>query len=260
MFWRHETSKDWLEARKYYLNASNIADLMPYTPTGRKRTITDLDRMKLWVAKQNMITDDEVVSTGMAARGHILEPFAIDAYNECYRDRGAELSHWDDVVITDGVCAFSPDALDVKNIYDSSVVKLGYTDMCLDNCHELGEVKCYNAERHIETAYTDKMQLKERWQIAMAMHVVPQIKIGRLILFNPGLPIEYRLFVHRYDRTELVDELAAIEKVALEWMDFCDSGVEAFTTPTLVMGPESEERIVSILEEESKIDPIMKGM
>lgn len=223
MEWEHKCSLEWLKARQDYLTASEIRVLLPYTKTGRPRTITEMDYLKVMSSKLVTLSEEDCISHGAAARGHLLEPWAVEALNNALIEYNGPVNAtyfhwWDDklVMLPDRDIAFSPDALDMSQ-KDMPVV-VDATDMPIT---ALAEVKCYGTERHIITAYTEKDQLEERWQIATAMALLDTIEHAYLVLFNPSM-ISRRLFVIEFKRHELDKEIDAILDVEQKWSKFVD--------------------------------------
>ena len=213
--WFHKVDLDWLKARQSYLSATDIKQLLPVTKTGRERKVTDEDYLKVKSSKMVRLTEADCESTGPAARGHILEPYAIEMWNEAYgRAIGETLYHWDDVVCTSAerVLGFSPDALNFKQDPDVG------PDVVLADVEYIGEVKSYGPDRHIACGYTPKEKLEERWQIAAAMATYPSIDHSWLIFYNPSMVMQ--MFVVRYGREELADEIDICLQIAEKWYDF----------------------------------------
>lgn len=201
----------WLQRRRGKLTASAIHSLVPYTATGRPKKITEADMAKVFAKMQACPTEDDCISTGAAARGHIMEPYAIESFNQNIT-WAEKLFHWDDVCIYGDpsehpLLAWSPDALSVPEYS----FHLPLT---------MGEVKSYAADKHLLKAMSDPMQLEERWQIATAMAVSPSIDIAYLILFNPDMPAGMQLFYHRYTRLELKEEIKTVCEIEREMIDF----------------------------------------
>lgn len=202
---------EWLQRRRGKLTASAIHSLVPYTATGRPKKITDADMVKVFAKMQARPSEDDCISTGAAARGHIMEPYAIESFNQAVTWE-EKLFHWDDVCVYGDpskhpLLAWSPDALSVP--VDSFQLPL-----------TMGEVKSYAADKHLLKALSDPMQLEERWQIATAMVVSPSINIAYLILFNPDMPAGMQLFYHRYTRLELKEEIKTVCEIEREMIDF----------------------------------------
>lgn len=249
MEWKHVCDLMWLRERQKYLTASDIKSLVPFTKTGRPRKVTDIDRLKLLAKKQVELTPDDCYSYGAAARGHLLEPYAIDALNDWFIDRGATKQmffHWDDELITLPCrdIAFSPDALDIPQLHEDGAMPT-----------MMAEVKCYSPDRHIATAYTKREEIEERWQIATAMALLNTIERAYLVLFNPSMR-KNRLFVIEYDRKFLEDEITTVLKVELDWMMFRMSGpILPYSTERGEEGLD-ESDIIDELERVQRMNPV----
>lgn len=255
--WKHECDLDWLRARQQFLTATDIKDLLPFTKTGRKRDIDDATYMKVMSRKLCMLTEADCKSYGAAARGHILEPFAIDMFNRRYRWESLTINHWDDCIVTRSgsveeyglTLAFSPDGLDCTQ--PSSVVTQGIEPTVI------AEVKSYGADKHYVTAITDKKEIEERWQIATAMVVCPTIKRAYLLLFNPS--VADKLFIHSYDRKDLLGEIAVIEQIEKDWLDWIGNNFLNLPYAELCSDPKvTEEAIVDkiVLDELALPEPL----
>ena len=137
MEWMHTVSLEWLQQRRQFLTATDIASLLPVTKTGRPRKISELDYIKVFAKKQAVVRQSDCLSTGAMARGHILEPYAIDTFNKTFgKQYGIELYHWDDTIVTEDKCrslAFSPDAMDIQFV-PGDVVRY------INNVSSIGEV------------------------------------------------------------------------------------------------------------------------
>lgn len=248
MDWKHKCSLDWLKERQKYLTASDIKSLVPLTKTGRTRKVDDIDRLKILAKKQVELTEEDCWSYGAAARGHLLEPYAIDALNDWFMNRGATRQmffHWDDELITLPCrdIAFSPDAMDIPQLGDGAMPTM------------IAEVKCYSPDRHIATAFTEKSQIEERWQIATAMALLDTIEDAFLVLFNPSMR-QNRLFVIRYTRSDLKKEIETILKIEVEWMLFETSGPLLPLSTTRGSEGLDEADIIDELERAQRMNPV----
>ena len=263
MKWEHRCSLDWLRERQKYLTASDVCKLVPMTSTGRARKVTDDDYLKVMASKMVELDEEDCVSYGAAARGHLMEPFAITALNNMLvnleGDKATTFYWWDDKIVSKGghlvgcddetpmTLAFSPDAANVSmSQFDSG-----------KPITEIAEVKSYSPDHHLLTAYTPKRLIKERWQIAVAMATLPSIEVGRLVLFNPKMR-ERRLFMIEYDRDDLKDEITNVFAVWHRWQMFIltgplterptSEGIWTKDTPT-------EERIAKVIEDRQRLNP-----
>lgn len=252
MKWYHECSLDWMRARQKCLTASDIKDLLPFTASGRSRKITDDDYIKVLARKTKQLSIDDCISTGAAARGHLLEPYAIDFYND--HVQGVKLYHWDDVVIrnlSDSYdLGFSPDACNIP-------MPDGIDDGCISyGPDEIAEIKCYSAEKHLIKGGTDKKDLEERWQVATAMAAVDSIMKARVIFFNPSM--QQTMFFATYARKELEEEIRIVNKICDDWEDFLTRS--ASYALSMITGLPFEESIKREIEEEqsvSRFDPLI---
>lgn len=225
MKYRHMCSLEWLEARQSVLTATDVKDLLPFTRTGRPRKVTESDYLKVLARKICDLSEEDCESTGAMARGHILEPYAVDMYNQVFaKETGDTLFHWDDVVVRQqgrghlGL-GFSPDACD-KALFStgSAMLKVPSTF----HVHAVGEVKSYNPSAHLIAGATPKEELEERWQVAAAMAALESIERAHLIFFNPSLR-EQAMFLATYERGDLHDEIEAVLEVERNWLDFVDN-------------------------------------
>lgn len=215
MQWKHRCSLDWLNARQRFLNASEIKELIPYTKTGRQRKIDDNDYARILAKKFVMLTEDDCVSTGAAARGHIMEPYAIEDYNQMYSDN---LHHWDDVLIYDELgAAYSPDGFDIEQ--PNGLIQISADAISPST---LIEVKSYNEKNHFDCAFTPNSELEERWQIATAMYVSLSIDNAILVNYNPAIKTA-KLIRHTFSRDDLADEMMIIDAVVRKWKNFLTS-------------------------------------
>lgn len=249
MEWKHKCSLDWLKERQHYLTASEIRKLLPVTSTGRSRTVTDADRIKIMSYKMVTLTEEDTWSYGAAARGHIMEPYAIATLNEILSSMGKDEQFywWDDMLVKKPSrrIAFSPDAMNIPMTTNFEAPSA------------IAEVKSYGAERHLMTAYTPKDQIDERWQIATAMALYDSIEHGYLVLFNPKMKIR-RTFVILFDRSELKKEIEMICKVEEDWTKFIESGLLTKRPANGAIYSSrggSEESIIKIEEEKQRLNP-----
>lgn len=256
MKWEHECSLQWMKARQRFLCASDVRKLVPFTKTGRPRKITDIDRYKVWSEKNRILTTDDCISTGAAARGHMLEPYAIDEFNDLALSKNWNivLHHWDDVVVhKHGDLAYSPDAMNaMQNVYKDNICNLHHGNT-------IGEIKSYSSEKHIEALCTPKMELEERWQIATAMAADEDIKIAYLIFFNPSLLCR-NIGVYKYTIAELQQEIEQVKQVELEWANFVNrisaGQVMSNDCTYCISGLTEEDIIKDIDSKKSNLNPV----
>ena len=263
--WQHAVAVEWLKERKKYLTATDIADIMPSAlkwkagqPVGYlpNAVITKLTE-KLY----GEITDDQIYSSGAAARGHLLEPFAVDEFNYASASMTSSMSvnkfyHWDDMLIyniSSGL-SFSPDALTADPYIH-----------CLMNVHALEhnspivfstaalEIKCYSSGAHMQALWTPKMKHKERYQLAVAMEVMPSICYGVLVFFNPKLE-KHGLHCKIYTPAELVKEREDIRHTVKYWHEAVKAWKKHIELiPRQCQPINTEEVIIKRLIDEGKI-------
>ena len=205
--------------------------------------VSDDNYLKVLARKVEFITEDSCISTGAAARGHILEPYAIDFFNE---NMQVKLYHWDDLIIKKGNylngLAFSPDAMDIPMSTHSTIARV------------IGEVKCYSPERHVTCGHTKKEDLEERWQLATAMAVLPNIESGYLLFYNPSMAMQ--MFVVKYDREDLKEEIKTVYEIEDNWLNWIDALHTSSQWNNLIMGQEKREReIISAIMKEDELNP-----
>ena len=263
MKWEHKCKLEWLKARSNFLTATDVKSLIPFTKTGKKRTVTDVDRMRVLAGKCVTLTEDDCWSYGAAARGHLLEPYAISLLDSAMGWADDEkLHHWDDMIIAKNIgthcLAFSPDAMDL--LPESSVLVKGatvqYISAGLPIVHKIGEVKSYAAEKHFVCGCTDKMELEERWQIATAMAVLPSIETAYLVFYNPSVP-GFEMFVHEYTRNDLEDEIAIVLEVEKEWKNFLENTKAGMLKAACFYGGPDELAIHDMIGERQALEPGM---
>lgn len=214
--WRHVVDKEWMIARTHYLTASSIKNILPITETGRKRPQAQIEANMLKIAANLMtasISNEDCVSTGMAARGHLLEPIAIEEANKA---ANLGLYHWDDIILSKDLLGWSPDAMSIPQTkkvasYDIEV----HGAPCPSS---IGEVKSYGIERHITSVYTDKEDCPERWQLAVGMTLLKNCQFANLIFFNPDSII--RLAIKTYSRKDLEEEIKMIKEAETSFKQF----------------------------------------
>lgn len=223
MKWRHQCAPEWLEARKDVITATELIDLVPKWHKANAANNHKIDPIwELW-AEKSSTQEPDTASWDWAARGHCMEPYAVDDWN---KHVGPEkMYHWDDIVIKNGPVGFSPDALDIMPpwmacpgkdnfslaYYGGRLVGDGFT---CEGPKKLLEIKSYAPKKHILKCL-GKGDHNERWQIAVAMMVCDTIESGELVFYNPSLQ-SCQLMPVRYTRDGLAKEIDML-KNTLEW-------------------------------------------
>lgn len=230
MDWQHEVSVDWLKARQDVVTATELIGLMSgrtkWTKAQKAGTEVVPAFAALWGQKHS-IMDPDPRSYGPAARGHILEPYAVADYVAL---TGNKYYHWDDCIICNNGLGFSPDAMTLPQgefpgvRFDVEKGKLvgrfmkGTKKMPMPE--SILEVKSYGIENHMKNMVTKKESLKERYQIAVAMMVLPGLKSGVLVQYCPQLS-EWSMFERVYTREDLEKEIEELSEVLDMWNKTC---------------------------------------
>ena len=204
MNWYHEVSKDWLEARRYYLTATEISKLVPEYKRSLK---ADPDAIMpgfaaLW-AEKNAVAELDPASYGHAARGHWMESYAVDSWNQ---QREEQMHHWDDCIIVNGKVGFSPDAMDIAQ-EGTGVEMLAHRV----DAKATMEIKSYEPAHHMKCCIKDRMEHDELIQLAVAFHVIEKLEHAYLVFFCPGAPISMKAF--EYERKDLKEQLELVGKI-----------------------------------------------
>lgn len=213
--WEHQCSQAWLDARKGYLTASEVVSLLPEykrIKAGKVDRLIAPMFVKMW-GQKNSTEPDDPMSYGAAARGHILEPHAIDDWNRL--TRRDKLCWWDDAVVHNGIMGFSPDALDIEQ--PGEPVDFDYTE--LKDPKVIGEVKSYDPGKHAQKIVQHTDEHEERWQLAMGMLVLPSVEEARLIFYCPPLG---SMFTEYYAREDLESEMQIIEDIVGIYLEVGD--------------------------------------
>lgn len=245
--WSHNVGELWLAARREHLMASEVKNLITdykRIKAGKIKLPNALQFAKVYGSKMNC--DIDTSSFGAMARGHIMEPYAVEEYN---RINGTKFYQWDDKLITRGIVGFSPDAMDIPqlpgtkmvvNLDDELVDKNGDTN---PGPNEILEIKSYEAGQAFQrlSMIGRDEPLEERWQIATAMAVCYTIKTGTIMFYLPQCGLE---FSKQYDRADLIDEIDIVMDIAKMWdqyTEYMDCVMMPTTKDTII----SEDQIYS---------------
>lgn len=205
--WHHEVSAEWLEHRQQVLTATDVVNLLPeykrYVKAGEPEDELFPGFAALWCSKHSKgYLDTE--SQAAAARGHVMEPYAVTAWN---KQAKPEFHHWDDCIITKGLCGFSPDATTVEQ--PKGIVQMSH--FFLSDMDEIMEIKSYLPDHHMKCFVEDRMEHREIMQVAMAFKILDQLVTAHIVWYCPGAPVP--MFEERYVRDELADEIVLVSKV-----------------------------------------------
>ena len=212
--WQHDVSQDWLLMRKGYLCASEIGRLAKDA-----RRVLD-EKLKLMdsavfrdVIADKLSSDFDERSYGAAARGHIMEPEAVAWWNSTMAETQGRMYHWDDCLLTSGVVAFSPDAMNVPQPEGITVT------FPTEGMTSVMEIKSYSSAQHLKRLVQhsqDPMSLPELWQLATAMYVCPKVTVARLLMWAPQLDDVHVFEYAREDLADMVREIEYIEDLYVE--------------------------------------------
>lgn len=225
MNWYHRVSVPWLEARRDVLTATDVVKLVPEYKRFKAKKV-DASKISpvfaaVWCEKHTL-TEPDPVSTGAAARGHFMEPYAIETYNNHFNER--PFYHWDDCIITSNGLGFSPDACDVKQMFDTVKLVVNASQDQLVYMQDgkariqpapnsILEIKSYSPGQHMKSILKDKMDHDELMQIAVAFAVLPKLKKATLAFYCPDSPFPLHTF--EYKRSDLNDQIQVASDIAM---------------------------------------------
>ena len=234
--WSHSCSLDWLKARREVLTATEAISLLPENRKWDGASIMP-NCAGLWGTKTSSEELDPM-SLSWAARGHILEPYALAQYRSI---SGDDIFWYDDLIIT-GNIGFSPDGLSCNIPLKPNEVRIESNDKRFANNIDVTayEVKCYAAKKHTQKILENKMKHEERYQVAWAMLCCLNITKAELIFFNPSAAIP----IHHvsYTRFELDKEIKELSKVS-EMYETTKMMLDAISKTTEPYDGPSEEEI-----------------
>ena len=214
--WKHDVSEDWLRARRDVLTASEIRSLLPEFKRMLKKPEDALSPgfFSFCGAKLSGGIPD-TSSSGAAARGHIMEPYAVEDWN---LNNGIKYYHWDDIVIKRNGIGYSPDGLDIEQIPEMGVelwadnksgkLKIPGRDQTFRAPTRAIEVKCYEPKAHMKSLIETKEERDERLQVAVAFMVLPKLKVVDVLWYCPEAPVP--MFSEYYEKKDLAAEIKVI--------------------------------------------------
>ncbi|WP_322154372.1 hypothetical protein [Paratractidigestivibacter sp.] len=248
MDWEHSVATEWLEERRDVITATELVGLIPeykrWKKSGGKQK--PLAFYSLWEEK---MADSELdpMSYGPAARGHVMEPYAVKDYNMCRPSHAHDMAHWDDCIIKNGSVGFSPDGMDIVQ---------QTADFCLHVQHgklvnnqgvvmqeipkQILEIKSYGVDRHAKAAMSDikdKQLEKERYQIAAAMLTLPTVEVGWLCLYCPQAV--HSLVLKEFTREDLEEEIELLQEIIDLW-EKCSREMNSISLATKAYHTEKE--------------------
>lgn len=214
--WQHDVGQDWLLKRKEYLCASEVGRLAKDARRVLDEKIELMDSAAFRdVIADKLSSDFDERSYGAAARGHIMEPEAVAWWNSTMAEAQGDMFHWDDCLVTSGVVAFSPDAMDAPQPDGITVT------WPTEGITSVMEIKSYSSAQHLKRLVQhgqDPMSLPELWQLATAMYVCPKVTLARLLMWAPQLDDVHVFEYTREDLADMVREIEGIESLYVEAM------------------------------------------
>lgn len=223
-YWKHDVSKAWLQQRRSVLTATEISKLLPELKRAAKSKPGEISPgfAAIWAEKHSDVELD-TSSVNAAARGHIMEPWVVNAYNDQVA-AGERFNHWDDCVICNDLVGFSPDAMDIMQQQEHPKLKVSPNGETLvtgklvyPSPKRIMEIKCYEPANHMKACITGKHEHKELMQVATAFYVLPKLQEAKLCFCCPGAPIE--MFVEEYTRDDVKKELELIKQVVAKYVE-----------------------------------------
>lgn len=245
--WKHEVSEQWLMSRKACLTASDIRKLIPdykRIKAGKIKLAEAMQFAKVYGEKRSQ--DMDPMSFGAMARGHVLEPHAIDEFNSTHA-KSFEYRWWDDRLIMDDALGFSPDALDIPQLpgtrfkSDAAAAEIVGKDGSHKAPEHVLEIKCYEAGTHFQrlAQLSSGEKLEERWQVATAMVVCPSIYIADIMFYAPQCR---SWFYVEYDSHGLHDEIEVVTEIKEMWIEF-KSGMDSKEKAIALLTSKTETEI-----------------
>lgn len=210
-------SEEWMLARKDVLTASEIRSLLPEFRRMLKKPANTLSPGFFAFCGDKLASGiPSTLSTGPAARGHIMEPYAIEDWN--YNSPQYQYNHWDDLVIKRNGIGYSPDGLDIEQIPEMGVelwadnktgkLVIPNTKHSFRAPKRAIEVKCYEPKQHMKSLIEDKTERDERLQAAVAFMVLPKLELIDVLWYCPEAPVP--MFNEVYEREDLQAEIKVI--------------------------------------------------
>lgn len=222
MDWRHEVSPQWMLARRDVITATEVAScISAYNRATAQQKAGDIlfpAFAALWAKKQST-SEPDIWSKGPAARGHILERYAIEDWNDQYPNK--PYYHWDDCIIKNGGLGWSPDGLSVPQETGEPVVK-EFGGKLSDSTHSFAsslptsfiEIKSYEPDRIMKCMLTTPDKYDERWQMACAFAVLPSLTNGTILFYSINTNLS---FYHTFDRDDLEAEIKQVNDMVDLW-------------------------------------------
>lgn len=230
--WQHEISAKWLRERRKVLTATEIRDLIPALKRYKKNGDVS-SFVGVWGDKHaTPLVEETWAPSNAAARGHILEPYAVEEYNIYKGQLNPKMYHWDDFIIVDSRyhVGYSPDAMNI--VQPPKGCSIEVEELLKFKPSYLLEIKCYEPKHHMQAVYSSPENLKERYQLAAAMAITPTIEEGALLFYCPQC--EIGIDTKQLTRDDLEKEIKECCEVIDVWAEVCGTCKKLFANaPTL---------------------------
>lgn len=259
--WEHDVSAAWLKARKQVITATDIAKLMPEIRKARKNPDASLPGFfALWAEKSTPEEIDTSSPSSDAARGHVMEPWAVESWNA---QRPEQYFHWDDAIVVRNGVGFSPDAMDIAQLLPGPVFSTSNTGGVYGRKNDpvgtpssIMEIKSYGPAHHMKCVIKDRMKHDELMQVAVAFYVLPRLQTAKLLFFCPGCPVSMHAEEYsRADLEELIDTVEEARKLWLKTQDTC----RKLTSDLHAICTEDDVWNAYVKEQEAKSRFLLKG-
>ena len=228
MHWEHKVDPRWMEARRSVITASEICSCRSAFQKANEKqksgSVVLPAFASLWLSKQSERAP-ELESFGAAARGHVLEPYAVDDWNSSIgMSDDRFMHHWDDCIIKKGSLGWSPDALSIPQ--ETGEASLFYHDKQLKEWDhgkwgkafsgptKFLEIKSYEASHHMKCMLTEPSKLDERWQMAVGFTAVPTLEEGYLLFYSIDTDLSFHV---SYSRQSLKKEIEIVKEMVDLW-------------------------------------------
>lgn len=213
--WQHQVSAEWLLARKDVLTATEVKALVPEMKRIEKKPLKPGEISPgfaaLWADKNTPSNIDTDSPSSVAARGHVMEPYAVESYNRLSEN---QFYHWDDCIIKSITgLGFSPDAMDIPQPLDAVALE----EYDVKDARMIMEIKSYNPQHHMKCILKPHSEHDEIWQIACAFYVLPNLEEAELVFYCPDAPIS--MHVVHYSRDDVKDYMPIIGKVLKQYRE-----------------------------------------
>jgi hypothetical protein len=196
-----------------------LLSAMEKKPIDNIKTYQDVPKTvrALWLEK-NTREAPNIISSAAAARGHILEPYAIEEFN-VFNESKRRYYHWDDCLIFNGEFAASPDGLTIEQ--PPTMIEVNVNSLVAKPTEGI-EVKSYTNVEHLEAFMTSPEKHKELIQLAVMFKVIDSLEKMVLLFYNPDAPEDISMFAKEFTRDYLQTTIDKFEDCK-EYYKHCEA-------------------------------------